>query len=162
ISGLPYSSGLELRVDGMLTTLGPNGLDFGDGGRVVKSPVGDGIEIDFPDETVAFVTPGWWASQSKWYLNVDVYHTRAADGVMGAIAPKGWLPALPDGTSLGPMPAALHERYVDLYQKFADAWRVNDKTSLFDYAPGTSTATFTLRSWPPESPPCVLAETRPV
>ena len=29
-----------------------------------------------------------------------------------------WLPALPDGTSMGAMPAGLHDRYVDLYQKF--------------------------------------------
>jgi hypothetical protein len=128
----------------------------------VKSPVGAGIEIDFPDETVVFVTPGWWASQSKWYLNVDVYHTRATEGIMGAIAPDGWLPALPNGTSLGPMPAAMNQRYVDLYQKFADAWRVTDKTSLFDYAAGASTATLTLSSWPPENPPCALPDTQPV
>jgi len=81
---------------------------------------------------------------------------------MGAIAPGSWLPALPNGTSLGPKPAALHQRYVDLNQQFADAWRVTNATSLFDYAPGTSTATFTLKSWPPESPPCVLPESPPV
>jgi hypothetical protein len=60
------------------------------------------------------------------------------------------------------MPGALHDRYLDLYQKFANAWRVTDKTSLFDYAPGASTATFTMRDWPLEQPPCVLPETKPV
>lgn len=80
---------------------------------------------------------------------------------MGAIAPGSWLPALPDGSSLGPRPAALHQRYVDLNQKFADAWRVTQKTSLFDYAPGTSTDTFTLPEWPKESPPCDLPEGKP-
>jgi hypothetical protein len=50
------------------------------------------------------------------------------------------------------MPEGLHDRFVTLYQKFADAWRITDKTSLFDYAPGTSTATFTDKNWPAENP----------
>ncbi|MFI5394245.1 MAG: Ig-like domain repeat protein [Candidatus Binatia bacterium] len=162
ISGVPDPSGLQLRVDGDLTTLGANGIDLGSGGRIVKTSANGGIEIDFPDETVMFVTPDWWASQSKWYLNVDVSHTPAVEGVLGVIPPGSWLPALPDGTSMGPMPGSLHQRYVDLYQKFGDAWRVTDKTSLFDYAPGTSTDTFTMRNWPLENPPCVIPETRPV
>jgi hypothetical protein len=59
----------------------------------------------------------------------------------------------------------LPQRYIDLYQKFADAWRVTGTTTLFDYAPGTSTSTFTLKSWPPEKPPCVAPNspaTKPV
>jgi len=99
---------------------------------------------------------------SKWYLNVDVSHTPALAGVLGAIPQNSWLPALPDGTSMGSMPGALHDRYLDLYQKFADAWRVTDKSSLFDYAPGTSTSTFTMTSWPLEQPPCVLPRVKPV
>jgi len=162
ISGVPDPSGLQLRVDGVVTALGAQGLDLGSDGRVVKSPDGNGIEIDFPDGSVLIVTPGWWASQSKWYLNVSVFHTTASEGIMGAIAPGSWLPALPNGTSPGPMPAALHDRYVVLNQKFADAWRVTQATSLFDYAPGTSTATFTLQNWPLENPPCVIPESTPV
>lgn len=123
---------------------------------------GGGIKIDFPDGTILLVTPGWWASQSKWYLNVDIFHTSAMEGIMGAIAPGSWLPALPDGKSLGPMPASLHQRYVDLNQKLADAWRVTDQTSLFDYAPGTSTKTFTLSAWPLETPPCIIPNQHPV
>jgi lysyl endopeptidase len=75
---------------------------------------------------------------------------------MGALAPGSWLPALPDGSSLGPRPAALPDRYAALYQQFTDAWRVTDATSLFDYAPGTSTDTFTLRSWPREQTLCTI------
>jgi hypothetical protein len=161
LSGEPDPSGLQLRVDGNLTTLPSAGLDLGAGGRVVSSLAG-GIQVGFPDETTLIVTPNWWSTENKWYLNVDVYHSAALEGVMGARARGSWLPALADGTSLGPKPAALHQRYVDLYQKFADSWRVTDKTSLFDYAPGTSTATFTIASWPPENPPCVLPETTPV
>ncbi|MEA2174019.1 MAG: lysyl endopeptidase [Blastocatellia bacterium] len=78
------------------------------------------------------------------------------------IPPRSWLPALPDGTSMGPMPGSLHDRFVALYQTFTDAWRVTSATSLFDYAPGTSTDTFTMRGWPPEHPPCSIPGTIPV
>lgn len=54
------------------------------------------------------------------------------------------------------------DRYVALYQKFAPAWRVTAKTTLFDYARGTSTSTFTVPGWPLENPPCVLPHVRPV
>jgi hypothetical protein len=124
----------------------------------VKS--GDGIEISFPDGTHLSVIPGWWGPpHNRWYLNVDVANSPAREGIMGILLPGTWLPLLPDGTSLGNLPASLHQRYVDLNQKFAKAWRVSDKTSLFDYAPHTSTATFTLPTWPPEKPPCVLPGT---
>jgi hypothetical protein len=49
---------------------------------------------------------------------------------------------------LGPRPESLDERFIQLYQTFADAWRVHASNSLFDYAPGTSTDTFTNRDWP--------------
>jgi lysyl endopeptidase len=176
LSGVPDPSGLQLRVDGVLTTLGPAGVDLGNGGRLAKTTAPGGLEVAFPDGSVLNVTPGWWASQSRWYLNVDLVRSPVIDGmaapgaspnsgaggIAGAIVPGSWLPALPDGSSMGPMPAALHQRYVDLYQKFADAWRVTDKDSLFDYARGTSTETFTMRGWPLENPPCVIPQTEPV
>src|SRR5262249_34384161 len=90
-----------------------------------------------------------------------VYDTAATMGIFGKLAKDSWLPVLPDGTSLGPKPDALHQRYVDLYGKFADAWRVTDATSLFDYAPGTSTATFTRRDWPGENPQSCAIEGEP-
>ncbi len=162
ISGVPDPSGLQLRLDGTLTTLGPQGIDLGEGARLVRTGAAGGLEIDFPDETAAYVTPLYWGSQGKWYLNLDISHTPALEGVLGVIPKGGWLPDLPDGTPMGPMPGPIPQRYNDLYKTFADAWRVTDKTSLFDYAPGTSTETFTLRSWPLEKPPCVLPRVKPV
>jgi hypothetical protein len=172
LSGVPDPKGLQLRVDGILTTLGSSGLDLGDGGRITSTSTHGGLQVDFPDNSVLFVTPNWWSDQRKWYLNADVVRPPAVDGaapgafpvggIAGAIVPGSWLPALPDGSSMGPMPGTLHERYVDLYQKFANAWRVTDRGSLFDYLPGTSTETFTMRNWPLENPPCVIPETKPV
>ena len=179
INGVPDPSGLQLRVDGVLTTLGPGGIDLGAGGpnirspnrgaiskapaggRIVQTPIGGGIEIDYSDGTQLVVTPAWWPDQQKWYLNVNVYGTTATEGIYGKLAQYSWLPALPGGTSLGPKPDSLHQRYVDLYAKFADAWRVTDATTLFDYAPGTSTATFTLAGWPRENPQSCAIEGQP-
>jgi hypothetical protein len=167
LSGVPDPSGLQLRVDGVLTTLGPQGIDL-DGSRIVQPWGGTGIEIDYSDKAIVIVTPAFWSDQQKWYLNVNVYGATATRGIFGKLAegappysPASWLPALPDGTSLGPKPDSLHQRYVDLYGKFADAWRVTDATSLFDYAPGTSTATFTDRSWPRENPQSCAIERQP-
>ena len=178
LSGEPDPSGLQLRVDGVLTTLASTGLDVGNGGRVSKTAAPGGISITFPDQYALFVTPGWWASQSKWYLNIGMVRSPVASGISGAspsdagnvaagglggIVPSGsWLPSLPDGSSMGPMPASLRDRYAHLYRKFGEAWRVTGTTSLFDYAQGTSTDTFTLKTWPAEKPPCTLPEATPV
>jgi hypothetical protein len=159
LSGQPDPSGLQLRIDHTLITLDPNGMRLGDGGRIVPTSTPGGLEVDFPDDTVLFVTPGWWASQSKWYLNVNVVPQQRARGLVGNVPERSWLPALPDGTSMGPAPTSAHQRYVELYGRFADAWRVTDKTSLFDYAPGTSTDTFTMRGWPPETGGCDIPGT---
>jgi hypothetical protein len=162
LSGQPDPSGLQLRIDGRLITLNPNGMGFGEGGRIVPTAMPGGLEVDLPDDTMLFVTPGWWPSQSKWYLNVNVEPERRACGLAGNVPTGSWIPALPDGTSMGPKPATAHQQYVDLYGRFADAWRVTDKTSLFDYATGTSTATFTMRGWPPESGGCSISGVVPV
>lgn len=156
LSGAPDPSGLQLRVDGVLTTLGPGGVSFERRGRIRRSTAPGGLRIDFPDKTVLFVTPGWWPEQQQWYLNLDISPQPDSVGLLGPFPTRSWLPALPDGTSLGPMPSSLHDRFVDLYQQFGSAWRVTAANSLFDYAPGTSTDTFNI-NWPPENPPCSLA-----
>jgi hypothetical protein len=163
LSGIADPSGLQLRVDGVLATLPANGIDLGGGGRVIGSSAAAGaIEVDFPGGTQMVLTPTWWSSYNLWYLNVDVFGTQAIEGIMGARAAGSWLPALPNGGALGAMPTALPQRYTDLYQTFADAWRVSHATSLFDYAPGTSTASFTLPAWPPQNADCTLPNRKPI
>lgn len=134
LSGVPDPSGLQLRVDGTLTSLGASGIDLGTGGRVTR--LGDsGIQIDFPDGTALVVTSNWWADQSLWFLNVRVYHTPATQGIMGIVAPDEW-------TRPG----------------FADAWRVTDRTTLFDYAKDTSTGSFTRPAFPADKIPQMKPE----
>jgi len=98
------------------------------------------------------ITPGWWNYYQLWYLNIDVRKSRAIFGLLGQIQPGNWLPAMPNGLQSGARPASLQDRYDQLYGKFADAWRVTKSGSLFDYAPGTSTATYTLEDWPQQEP----------
>lgn len=50
---------------------------------------------------------------------------------------------LPDGTMF-----AQPISFADLYGTYADAWRIEDTTSLFDYAPGQGTGDFTDLSFP--------------
>ena len=171
LSGQPDPSGLQLRVNGKLVKLTDRGIDLrarGSSdprarleGRIVRA-AGGGYEFDDVYGTQLVVTPAYWTAQQTWYLNLNVYQTTASEGTWGRLADKSWLPALPDGTSLGPKPAPLSERYEVLYKKFADAWRVTDSTSLFDYAPGTNTKTFTRAEWPRFNPQsCEIDRQRP-
>jgi hypothetical protein len=160
LSGEPDPQGLQLRIDGQLTTLSSAGIIFDSGGRIIQTPAPGGIQIEAPGGTAVVITPNWWSHYQVWYLDIDARHARATQGVMGIIAPGNWLPALPDGTLLGPRPRDLHQRYVDLYDKFENAWRVTNATTLFDYAPGTSTSNFSVDAWPEENPKVCIAPPR--
>ena len=148
INGRPDPSGLQLRIDGKLVQLSAQGISLGTDGRIMQTSAPGGIQIEAPGGTVIVITPGWWAPYSLWFLNIDTRQMRATEGIMGAIARGNWLPALPNGTLMGPMPRDLAQRYKDLYGIFGNAWRVNDSTSLFDYAPGTSAKSFVIQNWP--------------
>jgi hypothetical protein len=161
----PDPKGMQVRVNGKVVMLadkplilraeGDAGPTAGSGGKVdgtlTKHRDGN-IEITDARGTQLVVTPNYWAPQKVWYVNVNVYGTSAQQGTMGSIPKGSWLPALPDGSSVGPQPESESDRYQALYEKFADAWRVTDETSLFDYEPGTNTATFTLDEWPRNHP----------
>lgn len=166
INGKPDPSGLQLRVDGKLVQLNTNGISLAIDGRIIPTSAPGGIQIEAPGGTVIVITPGWWERYQVWYLNIDTRQVRATMGLMGVIAPRNWLPALPNGNLMGPMPTSLTQRYKDLYEVFGNAWRVTDSTSLFDYAPGTSIHSFLLPTWPGDSTgncvPPKLVEVRPL
>ncbi|MCP3142795.1 VWD domain-containing protein [Pyxidicoccus xibeiensis] len=153
--------GLELRVDGRPVQLGTE-LLLPSGGRILRTPSQGGIQIETPGGTRIIITVDWWAHYQLWYMNVSVQHARATDGLLGAIAPGNWLPTLSDGTQPGSRPTSLYDRYVDLYARFGDSWRVKDSTSLFDYPAGYSTASYTLQGWPAyNASSCSIAKAPP-
>jgi hypothetical protein len=146
---------LELRVDGKVLEVSEQGIDLGNRNRITKTIAPGGIRLDFSDGSYFLVTPGWWESYQIWYLNLDFVPVSGEGyGIAGAIEQGTWLPLLPDKSSMGLQPQTVHERFVALNQKFADAWRVTDTNSLFDYASGTSTSTFTDKNWPSEDLLC--------
>ena len=106
----PDPAGLELRVDGVVTSIPSGGLDLGVGARVT-SVGSNGISIDFPDGTTATATAHFWGGQNLWYMNVRAYNTMATDGIMGVLEQGEWS-----------------------NQGFSDKWRVSKTTSLFDYS----------------------------
>ncbi len=69
LSGVPDPSGLQLRVDGVLTILGPGGMDLGDHGRITKTIAPGGLQIDFPDGSNLFVTPNWWSGRMTHHFD---------------------------------------------------------------------------------------------
>jgi FtsP/CotA-like multicopper oxidase with cupredoxin domain len=144
-------------IDGRPAQLTARGISI-DGNRVSGFDVNGvmGLRLDHVHGPVLVVTPQFWTSHKMWYLDVNISRTQADEGIMGAI-PKGtWLPLLPTGASVGPMPASLTDRFNTLYKNFAKAWHVTDQSSLFVYERGTSTATFTDKDWPAGDPPCNL------
>lgn len=148
-------SRLQLYVDGKPTRLPDAGLDLGAHRLVPFDADGSvGLRINYAHHTVVTITPRFWSSNQVWYVNVSVDHTQADEGLMAGFAPGSWLPRLSSGRSLGPKPKTLPERFDALYRVFADSWRVTNNNSLFVYAEGTSTETFTDRQWPAERPPC--------
>jgi hypothetical protein len=151
----PERQRLELYVDGKPAQVPADGIELGGNHVTAFAANGEtGTRVDFGDGTVVLITPRSW--NAVWLLDVSVSHTSADEGVMGFIPQGSWLPRLRNGVDVGPMPASLHDRYVTLYKTFADSWRVTDTTSLFVYAPGTSTKTFTDPDWPAEKLPCKL------
>ena len=142
-------AGLELRVDGVIQA-GAGPFDLG-GGRAGRFSTG--IVIDLPDGTVI-----WAISEAPYEINVLVDPaSTAADvgrGLVGRSAPGLGVPRLPDGAAL-PKAVGRPDFYAMLYQRFADAWRVTDTTTLFDYDPGMDTASYTIRDYP--SPPKVAS-----
>jgi hypothetical protein len=122
--------------------------DLGGGARI--APYAKGLEIDFPDGTKL-----WTLWVGVYGINAEISPSDAlrADGVglLGTIVPGGMgVPALPDGTRL-PVATDRHQRNAVLYGRYADAWRVTDTTTLFDYDAGKTTATYTQKGFPADT-----------
>jgi hypothetical protein len=136
------ATGLDLRVDGKTQT----GSDVIDVGDTSVHRHAAGFEIDMADGTVI-----WVMSRGPYglYALIDASPALVDGGVglLGRSAPGLGVPRLPDGTAL-PAPLDRHDAYALLYQRFADAWRVTDATTLFDYDAGKTTASHTIRDYP--------------
>jgi hypothetical protein len=140
-------SGLAALVDGQPPTAEITNLDQGGQLRLGEGDTGALATVTWPDGSAAWVS----AFGVGLTLNVQPAPGRGAKlrGLLGTadgdpandVRPRGGAPIAGDGI-------------LPLYPAYADSWRITAATSLFTYADGTSTATFTDRSFPsPNEPP---------
>jgi len=162
LSGQPDPSGMQLRIDGELVNVRAARKTLRDGTTIFRDANTGELRVEFRDMSSVRIVPHWWQEKGLWYLDFDLTPPTDVIGIVGAVPRKSWLPALADGSSIGPRPTSLPDRYNALYVKFADSWRVSDSTTLFDYAPGTSTKTYSMKTWPPEDGKCDLPFTVPL
>lgn len=156
LDGQPDPTGMEIRVDGKLVNVGSDGLELSDGSKVSKNEDTGEVRVTYADESSVRIIPNWWAAKQIWYLDYDFTPPEGAVGIAGPVPEGSWLPLLADGSSAGAKPPSVEDRYQLLYVKFAESWRVNGGNTLFDYAPGTSSKTYTIKEWPGLEGKCEL------
>lgn len=139
---------LVLKVNGEPIDLDNERFELANGGHIQRTNVDDGIELLSAGGTRIVITPWWWDRHKIHVLNINLRNARGTQGVMGTIPPGTWLPALADGTTVGPKETNDGLRYQQLYQTFADSWRVDNATSLFDYEGAVSPASYHVATWP--------------
>ncbi|MCP3061183.1 SBBP repeat-containing protein [Myxococcus sp. K38C18041901] len=139
------TSGHELRVDGVLTsvTVGDT-VPVAGGGRVLRRDAASYV-LSYPGGDKALVT----LNGTYMDFNFALKPTRRGKirGLLGnydGVATNEF--ALRNGTQLSPTLS-----FPELYEgptSFATSWRISQSESLFDYASGQSTATFTIPGFP--------------
>jgi hypothetical protein len=114
------------------------------GGRIKL--VGDQAEVTWPDGTVARL---WtWSSSIGLLVKPSAARRGRLVGLLGDFDGKQANDfRTRGGRQLNARKIAT--AHALLYRTFGDSWRVAQDSSLFDYAPGESTATFTDRKFPP-------------
>jgi hypothetical protein len=146
--GIYGAGGREvLRLNGQVIQPPMNRLELPGGGSIERSiEFGIGWRVTWPDSsTVSVFGPA--------PIDLSVAPARVHGGRLhGLLGDFDGSPAddlaVPDGQGIAPDVITFDQ----LYRSFADAWRVSPDRSLFDYAQGESTATFTDRSFPDEHP----------
>lgn len=137
----------EVRIDGELVVLEPGEKALPGGGSLTRRDSdissADGYDLQWPDGSGAAVDPiGHYGY--RLLLKLAAGRAAAVQGILGNfdgdpandIAPAG------GGPLAQPVP------FDKLYPSYADSWRVQQSESLFTYAGGQNTDTFTDRAYP--------------
>jgi hypothetical protein len=132
---------VSLRLNGSALDLADGARTLPGGGTVTKREgdvylSGPGYDVDWPDGSTAYLDP-----IGRWGLRLYVALAPARHGQVTGLLGNF------DGDPGNDLPAA-SPSFEQLYHAYADSWRVTGGTSLFDYGPGQSTATFTDRTFP--------------
>ena len=133
-------------LDGDAVTLPVGETTLPGGGRIVRrvSDIGaaDGYDVIWPDGSTVWVDHDVYGY--RVLVRLDDSRAGAVEGLLGNF----------DGDPTNDLVSASGElieapfTFADLYPSYADRWRVTAETSLFPYADGESTETFTDRDYP--------------
>jgi hypothetical protein len=135
------SAGPTLIVAGARRPLTPTALPGGGSIGYVPDDWGGTVTLTWPDKSTATIV-----SHGSFFLNLFVQPSASRagrlEGLLGNydgdpandVRPRGGSPIKPS--------------FETLYPSYADSWRVDKTSSLFTYAAGTSTDTFTDRTFP--------------
>jgi RHS repeat-associated protein len=138
-------NGASLLADGTVTL--PHGV------QLARAP--STVELQWPDGSAALIK----LNPLGIDLNVGLAEPRRLHvaGLLGPFGNPGDLPGLRarDGTIIDKTQML---DYDTLYRRYGDSWRVTQRESLFAYAPGQSTETFTDKSFPDRSPSAIPAD----
>jgi hypothetical protein len=115
------------------------------GGKILVIPRIGTVQVRWPTGEALIVTT-YMAIGHRFVLNAD--HPRLLRGLLGT---PDYEP-LDDFTTRSGNILAQPLRLTELYRDFGDSWRISQAESLFNYAPGTSTATFTALTYPTTAP----------
>lgn len=135
-------SGMTMLLNGVPTAMASGPLPHG--GRLDYQPQGS------PPWLVAYWPDGSYVEFTTWgtfSLTVLAYAAPDRAGKLSGLLGNN------NGSNADDIPATTYDA---LYPHYADRMRVTPATSLFTYAPGTSTATYTIEGFPAR-PPAVTA-----
>ena len=129
------------RINGIQVELSDGSISLPQGGSIVKH--GQRYSVVWPNGNGLVEV-----KDNNWGFLVTTYISNAQRGqVIGLLGNADGNPqndvVMRDGTNLGTSLS-----FETLYPKYADSWRVAQQESLFDYAPGETTETFTDRDFP--------------
>ena len=136
-------------LDGEVAALPAGETPLSGGARIVRrvSDIGtaDGYDVIWPDGSAVRVDHDGYGY--RVLVRLDDRRAGAVEGLLGNFDGD----PTNDLVSASGEPLDLPIAFTDLYPSYADSWRVTAETSLFPYADGESTETFTDRDYPAAS-----------
>ena len=121
--------------------------------RLVQTQWGPGYVVTFSDGTRVGANLTARSGLSVWVNPADDRRGKLAGLLGDGDGNRDNDPVVRGGKRLSDEPG-----YEELYGTFAPSWRIGQPESLFDYAPGESTATFTDTKFPDPSAPVPARE----
>ena len=138
-------SGIITRLNGSGAVMKEGITRLPGGGSVSRSETSDGpvYSVTWRDGSRAIVSP-----VASWGVALNVNLAASRRGHVAGLLGNFDGDSRNDLVTRAGQPIKNTPSFHDLYQAFGDSWRIRQPESLFDYAPGQSTATFTDRRLP--------------